>query len=75
LVGGINRDELEQWVRSLDAVDTLRNDVFHAWPYESGQVRVRKDGQVVRFHKRKLEAAQHRFSEATEQGILLLHVC
>ena len=74
-VGGILHDELEQWTHSLESVDTLRNDVFHAWPYESGQVRVRKDGQRVHFHKRKLEAAQHRFTVATERGVQLQNMC
>ncbi len=73
--GGILHDELARWVRSLRAIDTLRNDIFHAYPVQSGHVRVRRDGFVIPLHKRRLEAGQHRFAKATEEGWKLHEVC
>ena len=48
--GGLFRDEVVRWVHSLEAVNTLRNDIFHSLPFLGFQVRTRPSGLEVRGH-------------------------
>ncbi len=75
VVGYPVRDAALNWVGSLRAVNTLRQDVFHSYPAQPDRVlRLRPSGLIIPIHTRRLEAAEHRFGKAIEEGIKLFNI-